>query len=80
MKIEFMTNEEKEMRKLRDEIVETIAGNLYFDIEQEIKSWSTDEVKRAIAYLDSDNFTDNNFFVEIMNLAEIVATDIQTQM
>ena len=37
MKIEFMTNEEKEMRKLRDEIVETIAGNLYFDIEQEIK-------------------------------------------
>lgn len=75
-----MNNKIKEMRKLRNKIVEIIAGNLYFDIEQEIESWSTDEVKRAIAYLDSDNFTDNNFFVEIYNLAEIVATDIQTQM
>lgn len=75
-----MNNKEKEMRKLRDEIVEIIAGNLYFDIEREIESWSTDEVKRAIAYIDSDDFTDNNFFVEIYNLAEIVATDIQTQM
>ena len=68
------------MLKLRKKIVEIIADNFNVAIEQEIESWSTDEVKRAIAYIDSDNFTDINFFQEIENLTEIVATDIKTQM
>lgn len=75
-----MNNKEKEMLKLRNKIIEIVADNFNVAIEQEIISWSTDEVKRAIAYIDSDNFTDINFFQEIENLIEIVATDIKTQM
>ena len=80
MEIEFMTNEEKEKRELSNNIFEMITGNIYFYIEQDINSWSTDEVKRAIAYTDSDDFTDDNFFIELMYLVGTVVDDIKTQM
>lgn len=71
-----MSNKVEKMEELEKKILEIITELISCYWYNEIYSWSAEDVEKAMAYIESDDYTDEDFLWQVGELADIVLDDI----